>query len=803
MIDHMGKIVVPPALSAIFLLLFQPALCAAPPEVLPGTGRLEERADFRTLILHQWGDFLLKEAETAKTERSRFWQRDYSDPAAYAKSMAVNREHLRSCIGAVDERISAMPLEMVVRLGETGLRAETAIYSVYAVRWPVFPGVHAEGLLLKPKRKPLGGVIAIPDADQTPEMLVGLNPGVASASRFAAHLAEQGFMVLVPTLIDRRSIWSGDERLGIPTDHSHREWIYRQAGEVGRHPIGYEVQKIQAGIDWLLSADGLAADGGRKIGVAGYGEGGLLALYTAALDERVDAAWVSGYFQAREELWREPLYRNLWGLLTEFGDAELAAMIAPRGLVVEYSRSPEVTHPLRPDRSGTPVREVSGVGKITTPNPSAVVPEWERAKQLAGPFSRQFTLVGGEHGRPVEFGSAAASEAFGRLLGLRDMAARHEAFTTCVPLSAAEQDARQYRQIRELQEFSQERLRLAEYEREKFFWDRLTPRVPGKYFWTKVTPAGPEAWSQAIKPLRDYFWDEVIGRFPDPANPLNAHSRRLPEHSDPRVTTYEVTLDALPGVYTWGYLLLPTDLKPGERRPVVVCQHGAGGQPASTLEASGIYRAFARKLAERGFIVYAPYNPDKGWGQAFRELQRKGHPLKKTIYGIYAKNHQRVLQWLKQQSFVDGERIAFYGISYGGKTAVRVPALLEDYCLSICSGDWNDYVKKVTSLRFDKNSLMFYDSPESVQFNMGNRFNYAEMAALIAPRPFMVEHGYEDTVAPLEWAAAEYAKVQKLYLYLGISERTEMAFFDGPHMIHGEKTFPFLHRHLRWPEPAP
>lgn len=95
---------------------------------------------------------------------------------------------------------------------------------------------------------------------------------------------------------------------------------------------------------------------------------------------------------------------------------------------------------------------------------------------------------------------------------------------------------------------------------------------------------------------------------------------------------------------------------------------------------------------------------------------------------------------------------------------------------------------------------MFVDSYENVQFNLANTFNYAEMAALIAPRPFMVEHGYKDRVAPLEWAAAEYSKVQKLYFYQGIPEKTAMAFFDGPHMIHGEETFKFLHRQLRWPE---
>ena len=48
--------------------------------------------------------------------------------------------------------------------------------------------------------------------------------------------------------------------------------------------------------------------------------------------------------------------------------------------------------------------------------------------------------------------------------------------------------------------------------------------------------------------------------------------------------------------------------------------------------------------------------------------------------------------------FVDASRIGFYGLSYGGKTAVRVPPLLDGYALSICSGDFNEWVWKTTSV---------------------------------------------------------------------------------------------------------
>ena len=87
------------------------------------------------------------------------------------------------------------------------------------------------------------------------------------------------------------------------------------------------------------------------------------------------------------------------------------------------------------------------------------------------------------------------------------------------------------------------------------------------------------------------------------------------------------------------------------------------------------------------------------------------------------------------------------------------------------------------------------------EFNLGNTFNYAEMANLIAPRPFMVERGHHDGVAPDEWVAYEFAKVRRQYAALSIADRAEIEFFDGPHTIHGVGTFKFLHRHLDWPEP--
>src|SRR5262249_5521330 len=153
--------------------------------------------------------------------------------------------------------------------------------------------------------------------------------------------------------------------------------------------------------------------------------------------------------------------------------------------------------------------------------------------------------------------------------------------------------------------------------------------------------------------------------------------------------------------FAFGILLVPKDIKPGERRPVVVCQHGLEGRPRDVVERTRktVYNAFGARLADRGYVVYAPQNPYL-FGNRFRQLQRKANPLKLSLVSFILREHERTLDWLAGLPFVDGGRLAFYGLSYGGETAVRVPPLLPRYALSVCSADFNQFTWKTTTLDF-------------------------------------------------------------------------------------------------------
>jgi dienelactone hydrolase len=766
-----------------FLVLVVSLALVAPlaAEPLPDTRQLTTEGDLAAQMVGGIDKYLMRELATAPEKRKALWKPDYSSPEAYSRSVEPHRQHLRHILGVVDKRVPFQDLEYVATTSQPALVAEGDGYSIYAVRWPVLEGVDAEGLLLQPKEKPVACVVALPDANWTPEMLVGLAPGVPPESQFARHLAEHGCQVLVPTLIDRKDTWSGNPKLGRMTNQPHREFIYRMAYEMGRHIIGYEVQKVLAAVDWFTH--------GKEhppVGLYGYGEGGLLALYSAALDPRIDTTVVSGYFGPRESLWEEPIYRNVFGLLREFGDAELVDMVAPRPLWIESGRRPEVAGPPAPHDG----RGGAAPGRLLSP-PASRLP--------TGPIRREAgrSTAHAKLDRLQERGfvhmRVRDEEALTNPVTPRDLVtALTGKRTTAATESKPPQDTRQHfdpaqrqhRRFQQLVDFTQKVMRDSEARRQESFWSKLDTSSVEKY-------------QASTAPFRKELWEDVIGKLPDPTEPMNPRTRLI--HDEPKYRAYEVTLDLYPDVYAYGILCVPKDLKPSERRPVVVCQHGLEGRPQDVVnpkEESKYYHSFGSRLADRGYVVFAPQNPYIGQDK-FRVLQRKANPLGLSLFSFIIRQHERILDWLATLPFVDDQRLAFYGLSYGGKTAMRVPAVLPRYCLSICSGDFNEWTWKNASFDF-RGSYMFSGEYEMPEFNLGGTLVYAEMAALIAPRPFMVERGHDDGVGIDEWVSYEYAKVRRLYARLKLTERTEIEYFPGPHEIHGVGTFAFLDKHLHW-----
>ncbi len=743
------------------------AVWGAHAQQLPGTALLTGTNDLSDAYLSGIDRYMLRETQRVAEGRRQYWKRDFTaGEKGYVASVETNRQSLARLLGVRDVRVSFDAPEMIATLSRPAVLGETKTHTLLEIRWPVIGGFWAEGVLLEPKTKPVAqNIIHIPHAGVTPEQVLGLEQGGAAlAVGFAAPAP--GCRMVLPALVSRAKQKYLSE---IPNPHygkqyaampggkvmPNREFVYRPAYTMGRHIIGYEVQEVLALVDWFRKENEKAV-----VRVEGSGDGGMLAFYAGALDTRISETTVAGYFDCRDNLWQEPIDRNVFGLLREFGDAEIATLIAPRKLTVLAVSGPVETMTREKGEGGAP-------GWLVSPLPESVEREVAKARELIRPLGKTecITLLNATEITPASAELNAVAKQ--RVAGAR------------VPDAAT----REARLVKGMGDFSQHLLAVSSADRRAFM--------------SRLDLSSTEAYDRSAEWYRDYYREEIMGRIHTPKLPFNPRSRVIEDNAV--YVCYEVVLDVLPDFALYGYLLIPKDLKPGERRPVVVAQHGRGGTPRTVMspEKGGAktYHSIAPKLAEKGYLVFAPQNPYV-FEDRYRQLQRKANPLKLSLYSVIYAQYEQMFAWFKTLPQVDSTKIAFIGQSYGGKTAVRVPPVMPEFSLVITTGDFNEGVTKMASTLYPF-SFALWDEYEMFEFDLGNTFNYSDLAGLMAPRPFMAQRGHSDGVAWDEFVGYEYALVQRLYSSLKIADRTAIHWFDGGHEIAVDPAIEFFDRYLR------
>ena len=756
--------------ATICLLLSLPEREVVEVAPLVGTQPLEwPESDLSGRLMFGAHRFIENEIDQANTARHKL-------SISTGEQQELQRADLREVLGVVEDRLPPR-LERYGDDDNPALIAQTETFEIYQVRWPVLGNIFGEGLFVQQRSNANGMCVVIPDADQSPEQLLGLTEGIDRGRQIAMKLATQGFDLLIPANVSRSKLATEEERLR-RADMTEREWIHRQAFHMGRHVIGYDIQRVLAAVDWFASRKAEQ----QRLGVLGYGEGGMIAMHAAALDTRIDNVLISGYFDSSNSSWSEPIYRSIWRRARSHGNAEVASLILPRTLIIEHSDFPTVT---------------GHKGEIKTPEFSRIKSEFGHIR--LGNDASPPTLIAGNKNETTGPWSAEAVSAFLDHFGPKKSESIESERLVDQRLGAEKQIAdRQRRCVAQLETHIQSLVQQSEHVRDKSFLFKLMPDFTKRGWSTerKHAVTSPDSFLAASKAVRKRFQDDAMGRFHAEFLPPNARTRKVRETD--KWVAYDVVLDVHDQFFAWGVLILPKDLKPSEKRPVVVCQHGRNGLPMDTVDANhSAYNNFAAELANRGFITFAPHNLYRGEDE-YRWLDRKAKSIGCTLFSFIVASHDQTLRWLDSLPFVDGNRIAFYGLSYGGETAVRVPSILEKYCLSICSGDFNQWTRKVaaTDQPFSFMNTIEWEMP---YWNLGSTFDYAEMAYLMLPRPFMVERGHNDAVGRDQWVAHEFAKVRWLYAQFGLSDRVAIEFFQGGHSINGEGTFEFLHQHLDWP----
>jgi dienelactone hydrolase len=268
------------------------------------------------------------------------WHRTYSrvlaterpDPVPAGASADQVRAWQRRARGRLNRLIGRLPdrvpldFEVVESVDCGSYRRDKVVYDVEE-------HLSAPAYLLVPhaRTRPGPAVLAQHGHGAGKDEVVGLADSENPNSDYAHQLAERGYVVLAPDLrtFGERRDWNPENIYGC--DHSHLH-----ATQFGENLLGLHLWDSARALDVLAAQPEVNA---RRLGVVGLSQGGTIALFLAAWDRRVRAAVVSGYFSSWRAAaaipWNMCGSQVLFGMLGELEHVDLAALVAPRALLVE------------------------------------------------------------------------------------------------------------------------------------------------------------------------------------------------------------------------------------------------------------------------------------------------------------------------------------------------------------------------------------------------------------------------------------------------------------------------------------
>lgn len=237
--------------------------------------------------------------------------------------------------------------------------------------------------------------------------------------------------------------------------------------------------------------------------------------------------------------------------------------------------------------------------------------------------------------------------------------------------------------------------------------------------------------------------------------------------------------------------------KTPQKLPAILALHptGQAGKRIIGGDSPRKNRQYANELARRGYIVFAPDYP------SFGEL--KSHDFGKdgfdsgTMQGIV--NHMRCVDYLESLEIVDRKKIGVIGHSLGGHNSIFVAAFDPRLKAIVTSCGWTPfhdyYGGKIAGWTSDRYMPLlktrFHLDPDQVPFD------FYELIAALAPRPFYTNSPLHDANFDVEGIKKAIPKIKQIYSLFGAEHQVATAFpkcdHDFPTEIRAE-AYRFLDR---------
>jgi acetyl esterase/lipase len=231
------------------------------------------------------------------------------------------------------------------------------------------------------------------------------------------------------------------------------------------------------------------------------------------------------------------------------------------------------------------------------------------------------------------------------------------------------------------------------------------------------------------------------------------------------------------------FLYLPKGRPAGRRLPAMLALH-----PTSTLgkrrvagegsDTASLNRAYAKELAQRGYVVLAPDYPSFG---DYPYDFHKNKYLSGSMKGVF--NHMRGVDLLLTREEVDPERIGAIGHSLGAHNAMFLGVFDQRIKVIVSSCGWtpsHDYMGGklgpwAQDCYMPRIRDVYGNDPDRVPFD------FYEVVAALAPRAFFSSSPLRDQNFDAGGVKKAETKAREVFALLGAVDRLKIVYPDCPH----------------------
>ena len=267
-------------------------------------------------------------------------------------------------------------------------------------------------------------------------------------------------------------------------------------------------------------------------------------------------------------------------------------------------------------------------------------------------------------------------------------------------------------------------------------------------------------------------------------------------------------------VYVPFFALIPAGLKPGERRPAVICPQGhfsrakesvaAVRHEKDVLEDMNTYHThYGEDFVKMGYVVFCPDARGLGeraekamqeegkWKCSCTVLNRMAIPLGRSAVGMSVWDLVKLCDYIQTRADCNPDRIGCAGLSGGGLQTLYFAAI-DTRITCLCTSGYF-YGALESLLEMNGNCDCNYVP------NLWQHFDMCDIAALVAPRPLIIETGLKDALngrSGLGNVTSQYDIAKLAYRAAGNEDRIVLSTFDGGHLWNGAEVYPFFERYL-------